>query len=528
MRKSWGAAVAAAVLITGGGLANAMDYRIGINARSDGSWSPFAYRYVDPTDEQAEEAHVIEIDGKPAVYNDGFRNIPVGDAQILDPDNKGYAGAYEDGFALWGGGLLVRRFEPMFQATSNNGAFAFGARFNIKNKDMETFNGNGWSVWLDYKQFEMKAASTGTLGWGGYVSTGGNFIKSTSALYAWLMADSQYIYFKHYKKGNDDDYNFFGYQTANAGLGVENITDKNIAFGIQWTQKLRGSDTLNVRLVNMHDFSAGDAGYRAGQDYDALYPVGWNIQANYRMPTWTFSGTYKIRAANEMNSSTYEDYSGKYDMPTAFDMSGHVGVATSIIPGVSLSVGYAFIGEDVGNSYESAVSSEAGAPTYSHEFWGHNFALSAGWKISSWSFNFDTTTTLMLLSEYMKEKSSANRYGWKPYLGETVSLTAHHRINGLLNGHITASFTDANMNSYSDGKAEASVSLFPNVDISPARGVNINVGISMTLENFSDRAVGWWSDYNSDADFGNNSGEVYYTYPHTFTVKIPISFIISM
>ena len=513
MRKSWGAAVAAAVLITGGGLANAMDYRIGFQARTDGGWSPFAFRYSGQTDEQKDEAHVLEINGKPAefTYGNGV-STPIGDQQPVD---------YEDGFALWSGGIKGFRFQPMFQATSNSGAFAFGARFMVKNKEHEEFNGVGWSSWLDYKNFEVKVATTGSMGYGAYVGTGGNFYLATTELFAWELTSSSDAYLpKYFKKGNSDDFNYFGYQTSNAGLGVENISDTSTGIAVQWTQKIRSTDTLNLRLVNLSLPVSGGNGYKPGREYDTTYPVGWNVQANYRMPTWTFSTTFKIRGGNGSD----ED---KYGKPDFFDISWHGAFSTTRIPNTTLSAGYSFIAENVGNSPEADVTINDVTESYSRELWGHNFGLSAAYRWQGWTFNFDNTTTLMLLSDYMKARSNKNRYGWRPYIGETVTVSAHKRINGLMTGHLAFNFSDANMNSYTDGKAEATFSFTPSVDIAPARGVNVNVALSCSLQNFSDQARGWWSDYNSDADFGN-SGEIYYTYPHTLNISIPISLSISI
>ncbi len=508
MKKVLGAAIIAALV--GSTVANAMDYRIGVQVKTDGGWSPFQYRYLDYSDEKAAEAHVLESNGEAVAYNNGSYTAAVGDQQILGS----YAGAYEDGFALWAGGRKGFRFQPMFQGASNSGDWKFGARFMVKCKEYDNFAGNGWSAWAGYKNFELKTATTGGLGYGAYVGTGGNFLLATSALYAWLMTDTNYAYFKHYKKGNIDDYNYFGYQVSNAGLGVENVSDKAMGVGVQWTGKVRNDkDTLNIRLANMHNFASGGFGYIGGREYDAKYPMGWNAQVNYRMPSWTFSTTFKMRGANEAQTSD------KFEKADAWNIAGHFGVSTALIPGVSLSAGYAFIGEDIGKSAETEVNGTA----YSHEFWGHNFGVAAGWKIGDWSFSAGNTTTLMLLSDYMKAKSSAYRYAWKPYLGTTVYVNTTKRINGLMTGHLNFSFTDANLNSYTDGKAEASFSFVPNVDISPARGVNVNIGIACSLENFSDRACGWWSDYNSDSDFGNSAGEIYYTYPHTLTISVPIS-----
>ena len=523
MRKTVGAVAVATALMAGGGHLWAMDYRVGVQMRTDGSWSPVQFRYSDYSDERAQTAHVLEIDGKPAAFNNGQATVPVGDVQITGAGN---AGAYEDGFAFWGGGIDGYRFQPLFQATSNNGAFTFGARFMIKNKPHDAYTGNGWSMWLDYKQFELKAATVGNLGYGAYVGTGGNFLLATSALYAWEMTETgKYAYFKHYWPGDTADFNYFGYQISNAGLGVENISDNNTAVGIQWTQPLRGTDTLNVRLVNLHNFSSGGFGYYAGRDYDTTFPVGWNVQANYRMPAWAFSGTFKIRGANQAAQE-------KYEMPESFNIAGHVGVSTTRFPNLTLSAGYAFIGEAIGDEVEiEAGSTLAEAGTYSVEFWGHNVGLSAAYRLSDWTINFDTTASLMMLSDFMKARSSKNRYGWRPYVGATATVSAHKRINGLMTGHVALNFTDANMNSYTDGKAEASFALTPSVDISPARGVNVNVALALSLQNFSDQARGWWSDYNSDGDFGHaatNAGAVYYTYPYTFHVSIPISLSISI
>ena len=516
MKKVLGAALSLALI--GSSVASAMDYRIGLSVATDGGWSPLSFRYSDYSYDKAVDAHVLESNGEAVSFAGAGYTVPVGDAQVVDPNGYGYAGTYQDGFSLWGGGKAAQKITPMFQGATDSGNWKFGARFMIKNKEYSTFAGNGWCTWVDYKNFEFKTATTGTLGYGAYVGTGGNFLTATSGLFAWLMTDSKYAYFKHYAKGNIDDYNYFGYQVSNAGLGVENISDKNMAVGVKWVQKVRGGqDTLDLRLVNMHSTTSGGYGYYAGREYSTTYPVGWNVQANYRMPTWTFSTTFKMRGANESEQDTY-------DYPDAFNIAGHFGVATSIIPGVSLSAGYAFIGEDVGNSAETEIDGTA----FSHEFWGHNFGINAGWKIKDWSFSAGDTTTLMLLSDYMKAKSSAYQYGWKPYLGTSVYINATKRINGLMTGHLNFSFTDANMNSYTDGKGEASFNFTPSVDIAPARGVNLNIAISATLENFSDQAIGWWSDYNGDSDFGSNKGEVYYTYPHTLTISIPISMRITI
>ncbi|MCR5724622.1 MAG: hypothetical protein K6G80_06000 [Treponema sp.] len=517
MKKVLGAAIIAALV--GSTVANAMDYRIGVNVQSDGAWSPLTFRTSDYSYDKAVDAHVLESNGEAVSYAGTGYTVPVGDAQVLDPNGYGYAGTYQDGFSFWGGGLKVRRFEPMFQGASNTGDWKFGARFMIKNKEYDAFEGNGWSAWLDYKNFEVKAAVTGGMGYGAYCGTGGNFLLATAGLYAWLMTPSGGpAYFRHYAKGSVEDYQYFGYQVSNAGLPVENIVDNSKAVGIQWTQKVRGGqDTLNLRLVNTRNTQSGGIGYKAGNEYDTTYPVGWNAQVNYRTPKWTFSGTYKMRAANSVTAD-------KYDYPKAFNIAGHFGVATGIIPGISLSAGYAFIGEEIGESGESEVN----GVSYSQEFWGHNFGVNVGWKIGDWSFDAGNTTTLMLLSDFMKAYSNANRYGWKPYLGTSLTVNAHRRINGLLNGHISFGFTDANMNSYTDGKGEAELWLRPNVDISPARGVNINIAVNGALSNFSDQAIGWWSDYNGDSDYGKNKGEVYYTYPHTLTISIPISFRFSI
>ena len=235
------------------------------------------------------------------------------------------------------------------------------------------------------------------------------------------------------------------------------------------------------------------------------------------MPTWTFSTTFKIRGA-EVDGST-----DKYEMPEAFDLAWHIGLSTTRIPGVTVSAGYSTFGENLGKA-----TLEVDEEEYDKEFWGHNVGLSLGWRLGEWSFNFDTTTSLVLLSDAMKATSNLNHYAWRPYLGETVSLTAHKRINGLMNGHIGVGFNDANMNSYTDGKAEAGVWLHPSVDISPARGVNVNVALHCAVDNFSDEARGWWSRYNGDADIYGAGSEVYYTYPHTVNVSIPITFSISI
>ena len=523
MKKSWSAAVAAAVLITGGGALHAMDYRIGFQARTDGGWSPVQFRYHDYSDDKAATAHVRESDGEAVGWSS---SIGVGDQQILDETNYGYTGAYEDGFAIWGGGIKGYRFQPMFSAASNSGAFSFGARFMIKCKESDAFEGNGYSAYIAYKNFELKAGTTGGLGYGGYVGTGGSFVSATSALFLWEVCDNDvYRRFPQntgYRldgttqkviKGDQGNWNFFGSNVSNASFGVENISDKSSGFGLQWTGKVReGKDTLNLRIANMHSFSQDSNGYRGGSEYAATYPIGWNVQVNYRMPTWTFSTTYKIK--NAKNNTT-----GMYEKPEDFSMAGHFGVSTGIIPGISLSAGYAFIGEEVGKSAEGTID----GISYSHEFWGHNIGIAAGWKIRDWSFNAGNTTSLYQLSDYQKAKSSYNRYGWRPYVGTSFYLNATKRINGLMVGHLNFGFEDGNLNSYTDGKAEAGFSFTPSVDIAPARGMNINIALSMSFKNLSDQARGFWSDYGSDSDFGTNAGEIYYTYPHTFYVSIPIS-----
>lgn len=519
MKKVLGAALAAALV--GSTVASAMDYRIGFQAKTDGGWSPLQYRYSDYSYDKAVNAHVRESNGQAVGWSD---SIGVGDQQILDSNGYGYSGAYEKGLAFWAGGKKGYRFQPSFGARSNSGAFTFGSTFMIKCKESDKFEGNGWNAYVGWKGFELKAATTGSLGYGAYVGTAGSFVGSTSALFLWEVCDNS-IYRSFSKasgssltdytgvKGDESNWNYFGYQISNAGYGVENISDKSSGFGLQYTQKLRDSkDTLNLRLVSMHSFSQDSNGYYSGSEYNAKYPIGWNVQANYRMPLWTFSATYKIK--NAKNNKT-----GKYEKPEDFSMAGHFGVATSIIPGVSLSAGYAFIGEEVGKSYESAVN----GTNYSHEFWGHNVGVAAGWKIGEWSFNAGNTTSLFLLSDYMKAKSSANKYAWRPYVGTTAYINATKRINGLMTGHLNFSFTDANLNSYTDGKAEASFSFVPSIDLAPSRGVNLNIALAMSLQNLSDQARGWWSDYGSESDFGSNAGEIYYTYPRTFTVSIPIS-----
>ena len=512
MRKTLGAVAVATALMAGGGHLWAMDYRLGIQLRTDGGWSPVQFRYSDYSDERAQTAHVLEVDGEPV----SFYGQPVGDKQVLGYSNSyGSSGGadYESGFALWSGSIAARQWTPLFQATSNNGAFSFGARFTIKNKERDGFAGNGFSVWLDYKNFELKIGTTGGLGYGAYVGTGGTFYGQTAALFGWELGSGSYL--PYFTPGNYENLNYFGYQVSNAGLSVENISDRATGMGIKWTQRLRGTDTLDVRLVNMFRASSKGFSYTAGDDYDALLPVGWNFQVNYRMPAWTFATTFKVKDATNSGE--------KFEIPKAVNISWHIAALTTIFPGMTLSAGYGLIGEFLGDA-QSAVDET----NYDKEFWGHNAEITLAFPLGDWTLNFGSKTTLFLLSDEMKARSSANRYGWRPYLGETVSLSAHKRINGLLTGHIAVGFDDANMNSYTDGKAEASIWLSPSVDISPARGVTVTVGLSASLQNFSDQARGWWSDYNSDYDPFGAGSEIYYTYPHTLHISVPISCTISI
>ena len=503
---------AATVVLVGGGLVSAMDYRAGVQMRTDGGWSPFAFRYADPTDEQIQNAHVLEVDGVPV----SFYGQGVGDKQVLGYSN-GYGSSdgaeYENGFALWSGGIAARQWTPLFQATSSSGAFTFGARFTIKNKERAAYNGNGYSIWLDYKNFEMKVGTTGSLGYGAYVGTAGTFYGQTAALFGWELGSSNYL--PYFTPGNYENFNYFGYQVSNAGLGVENVSDRNTGFGLKWAQKVRGSDMLDVRLVNMFRASSKGFGYTAGDDYAALYPAGWNLQANYRMPAWTFSTTFKIRDASNSGET--------YEVPESVNISWHIAASTTRIPNLTLSAGYATIGEFLGDA-----TAQVNDVDYDKEFWGHNAEVTVAYRLGEWTLNAGAKATLMFLSDEMKARSNANRYGWKPYLGTTASVGAHKRINGLMTGHIAFGFDDANLNSYTDGKAEANLWFTPSVDISPARGVTLNVALSCSLQNFSDEARGWWADYNSDLDPFGTGNEIYYTYPHTFHVSVPLSLTITI
>ena len=497
MRKVRGAAVVAAALVAAGS-AHAMDYRFGLQAQV--GYTPLMYRAVDPTDEQAAEAHTLEIDGNPAGT--------VGDQQVLD---SRYAGAYQDGFALWGDGGTMRYWSPLFQATSNNGAFSFGARFVAKNKEHDSLGGNGWAVWLDWKQFEMKVGTTGSLGYGSYVRTGASMPTDTSALYRWEI-EYKGVLSQHSTgqpdAGDASNYHWYGSGTSDAGSGVYNRTDKTKGFGLKWVQRVRGSDTLDVRLVNM--FSQG---YTDGRDYNALYPVGWNVQVNYRMPQLTCATTFKLQS----NSETDWD-----EIADGFNLAWHIGAQTSAVPGVTLSAGYSLIGHNIG--VEGAADDGV---TYGKDWFGHTAEIAASFRLRDWSFNFSNTTSLILLSDYYKAVSNYGHYGWKPYLGEYVSLNASRRINGLMVGNIGLGFNDPNMNSYTDGKAEASIWFKPGVDISPARGATISIALDCSLSNFSDEAKGWWSRYAADA-YSNTFNGVFYTYPHTFWVSIPITFTVNM
>ena len=518
MKKSWSAAVAAAVLITGGGALHAMDYRIGFQA--SGGITPLSYRYTDPTDEQKADAHTLEVNGQPASAGTGA--FVLGDQQPAE---------YEKGLAFWSNAGELKYLSAMFQQTSNSNAFSFGARFQIKAKEYNTVDGNGWSAWLDWKQLELKVGTVGGLGWSGYVRTGGMGLATTAALYAWEIGDKGVPNIKssgdgNARMGDETNYNIFGYLTCYVSSDVNCYIDNTKAFGLKWVQKVNGNDTLDLRLVHMFTGkNLADGGttmystahYGSGNSWNIRWPLAWNVQANYKASAWTASTTFKYEPLHLKDDGDWREF------PDMYNWSWHLGFDTSLIPRWSFSAGYSLVGEMFGVDDDVAYTNNGTSytETYDKSWLGQLFEIALGTRIGDWSVSFNNKLAFITLSEYNKAVSNASHFGWKPYIGEYVSVNLSKRINGLLTSYFGLGFDDANLNSYTDGKGEATIWFKPSVDISPSRGVVINVGLNCSLTNFSDEAKGWWSHY-ADAASSTFHG-VYYTYPHTLNVSIPIS-----
>ena len=468
MRKTLGAVAVATALMAGGGHLWA-EWRANVQLQQ--SWTPVGARFVDVSDDDRAMAHTLEINGIPAGTVGDATETQTGLAFFKWDDNKNrYAS-----FSL------------------RNGGFGTSASFKYK-PDGGAWGFNGYSMWADWKQLEVKYATNGNMGWGAYVGAGSGWNHSVTSLYMWEVQ----------RKGaadgyDEDDRPYLTYNTGNAGSPLNNQGDGGQTIGLQWTQGgIRGTDTLNLRLVSVYS-----SGYARYANWDSILPKGWNMQVNYRMPAWVFTTTFKFQGA---------DANEKDRIARTGSFAWHVAASTSVINNLSVQLGYTLGGQAL-NSFTTEDGKEL-----SNTFYGHDVQLILGWRMGDWNMNFSTRTTLIMLSEYSKVLSDKEAYGWRPYLGESVSLGASKRMNGLMTGNIAVGFDDYNMNSRTGGKAEASVWFGPSVDISPARGNTIHIGLSVSYDNFSDEAKGWFCP--------EGVRRICYTYPGTWSISIPMTFYI--
>lgn len=470
----------AAMAVLLGGLANA-EWRGAITLLQ--IWEPLAYRTSDSTDEQRENAHTLEMNGEAAgtVGDDSFE---------------------ETGLAFLDWDTNKNRYMGMSLKSDH-----FGASATFKFAPNLTWAGNGYLGWANWGPFEVRFSGNANIGWGDVTnhcsSPAYGWECNTASLYEWeierLGAAS---------KKDVDDNPYYIYNTSSAGAPILN-KDGGYQLGIAYTKQFSNKKQLILRLVEQ---SGGR--YTDNSSYGNMQPCGFNFQANFTMPKWAFSSTFKIRG------SEWEDYK-----PIAADFSYNGAISTTVVPNFTFGLGYTLGGMNVNS--ETTVTADtngdgnyAETKTVSKTYYGHGLNFGVLYKYKDMSFNFSTATTLIFLSEYNEALSDLNKYGWKPYLGEVISFGVTKPLTENMTGNIGFGFNDYNFNSRTSGKAEATFWLRPNVTIQAARGTNINIALNTSLSNFSDEAKGWWGQ--------NSRNTICYTYPKTLYVSIPVTFNIML
>jgi len=479
--------VATLAALIGGGAANA-EWKA--NVQMQQTWEPLSFRTSDSTDEQKANAHSLEKNGVAAGTVGDTSDEETGLAFLDWDDNK-------------------NRYMGMSLKNDN-----FGASATFKFKPDTTFAGNGYVGWATFGAFEVRFSGNAAIGYGDITSkTGGEaygWQHNTASLYAWEIerlgaAD---------KKDEDTD-PYYIYNAASAGSPIMN-KDGGYQLGVQWTQKLSDKNQLILRLVNQ---SGGR--YTDGSTYGNMQPDGLNFQANLKMDKWAASSTFKIRGS-EWDGAT----------PTASDFSLNVAASTTAIKNLTLAAGYTLGGMNIGSSeVEVAVDTNKDglfeeSATFGKDYYGHAVNLGASYKWNDITFNVNSATTLIFLSDYNKALSNANKYNWKPYLGEVLSFGITKPLAENMTGNLGFGFNDYNLNSRTNGKAEAQIWARPNVTIQASRGNSVNIALNASLSNFSDEAKGWWGLQDVYDTSGTVIRNICYTYPRTLFLSVPITFYI--
>ena len=480
MRKSWGAAVAAAVLITGGGLANA-DVCIGAGLKRTGL-EIATYRWIkdSPEDEKQEPEGLYWFD---------------------DSDNKNYNTAFS---------LRDDRF---------------GASASLKiNKN--NFTSGGYGVWATFGAFTLRG---GILSMGDIVTHLGGVPgpeEHAQSLYKWELGLDGGVggvlgkNTQTWGRSSDttwgyDPYNshYDAYQSCNVGLPLRNSSQKP-GLGAEYGFK----DFIFKAAIYPEDY-----GSTGNTQFGWRDVMGLNAQVNYN---WKAAAT-KVSTTVKFTPMTYTG--NDTSVPQSMRMSWAAAASTTIVPNWTFALTYTFYGYDLA---EKSVASESvdtngngkygetgETDEFSCRYFSHALNVGASTKFGSVSVTWGAQGTLIFLSDLQKAYSNANGLGWRPYVGLDTSLNFSMPANELMSRVWSVSYWNRNMNSSTDGKAETGLGAYYGYSLHPQRGASLDIGINVSYENFSDEAKGFW------ANLGTKTTS--YIYPGTLTVTLPVIFVMN-
>ena len=401
----------------------------------------------------------------------------------------------------------------------------YGASMSFK-LNRNTATSNGYAGYWDIGKLHVAFAGNGLGGFGDVTDHVGGELYGlwyyTESLYQWEVLDGNAPDSRRTNRAYDN-YTYNGYNMTNAGVPLAN-KDGGHEFGLSYPVTIRGGGDLLFKAVLINDRTST----KTNDNY-----FGWrnfvdgNLQAN-----WT-SNDKKTKASLTFKTEGLTTwYSASSDTDDANQTKGiDIGIcaafSTSAVKDWRFALGLSAMGKNLGGNLTNTADTDDNkdglfdtSDTFSTAYWGYGVNAAASYKWTDWTFTLTNQATLIFLSEYSKALSNANKYGWAPYLGDIVTLSAGKKLSDTMSMNVPFTFRCYNMNSETEGKAESAIYLTPTVTFTPQRSCNLTVGLDMGFENFSDEPRALWA---------NTTARVYaYTYPHTFTIQVPVTFNITL
>ena len=402
----------------------------------------------------------------------------------------------------------------------------FGASMSFK-LNRNTATSNGYAGYYDLGKLHIGFAGNGLGGFGDVTDHVGGELYGlwyyTESLYQWEVLDGNSPSTRRANR-TYDNYTYNGYNMTNAGVPLAN-KDGGHEFGLSYPIDIQGGVLLlKGVIINDRTSTKTNDNYFGWKNF-----VDGNLQANWTSPDKKTKASLTFKT--EGLTTWYSDSNDVADVnqTKGIDLGICAAVSTSAVKDWRFGLGFSAMGKNLGGNLTSSANADLNsdglfeaseAKDFSTAYWGYGLNLAASYKWTDWTFTISNQTTLIFLSEYSKALSNANKYGWKPYLGDIVALNAAKKISDTMSGNCAFTYRCYNMNSESEGKAESAFYLTPTVTFTPQRACNLTVGLDMGFENL---------DSNPRALWGNPTAKVYaYTYPHTITVQVPVTFNITL